>query len=116
MSLTQLKQYIRDVERVGLSVTSLKMDKAQRLTFPVACLSLTCLAFPLAFAQIRRSQRGGLLMVGLGIVFALCFWAALSLFETAGKNGLIPIDLAAWAPHGLFISLAAVLHAKLNAT
>ncbi len=116
MSLSQLKQYIRDVERVGLSVTSLKMDKAQRLTFPFACLSLACLAFPLAFAQIRRSQRGGLLMVGLGIVFALCFWAALSLFETAGKNGLIPIDLAAWAPHGLFISLAAVLHAKLNAT
>ncbi len=116
MSLAQLKLYIRDVERVGLSVTSLKMDKAQRLTFPVACLSLACLAFPLAFAQIRRSQRGGLLMVGLGIVLALCFWAALSLFETAGKNGLIPIDLAAWAPHGLFISLAAVLHAKLNAT
>ncbi|NOT62434.1 MAG: YjgP/YjgQ family permease, partial [Acidobacteria bacterium] len=116
MSLAQLKQYIRDVERVGLSVTSLKMDKAQRLTFPVACLSLACLAFPLAFAQIRRSQRGGLLMVGIGIVLALCFWAALSLFETAGKNGLIPIDLAAWAPHGLFISLAAVLHARLNAT
>lgn len=116
MSLGQLKLYIREVERVGLSVTSLKMDKAQRLTFPVACLSLACLAFPLAFAQIRRSQRGGLLMVGLGIVLALCFWAALSLFETAGKNGLIPIDLAAWAPHGLFISLAAVLHAKLNAT
>ena len=116
MSLAQLKLYIREVERVGLSVTSLKMDKAQRLSFPVACLSLACLAFPLAFAQIRRSQRGGLLMVGLGIVLALCFWAALSLFETAGKNGLIPIDLAAWAPHGLFISLAAVLHAKLNAT
>lgn len=116
MSFEQLKEYIRDVERVGLPVVSLKMDKAQRMTFPFACLSLVCLALPLAFVQVRRKHQGGFRLAGIGIMLALCFWATLSLFETAGKNGLIPIDLAAWAPHGLFISLAAVLHAKLNAT
>jgi lipopolysaccharide export LptBFGC system permease protein LptF len=116
MSLKQLKEYIRDVERVGLPIVSLKMDKAQRMTFPFTCLSLACLALPLAFVQVRRKHQGGFRIAGIGIVLALCFWATLSLFETAGKNGLVPIDLAAWAPHGLFISLAAVLYAKLNAT
>jgi lipopolysaccharide export LptBFGC system permease protein LptF len=116
MSFSQLKRYIRDVERVGLPITSLKMDKASRTTFPFACFSLACLALPLAFVQIKRSQKGSFQIVGAGIVLALLFWATMSLFETAGKNGLIPIDLAAWAPHGLYISLAAVLHAKLNAS
>ena len=47
--------------------------------------------------------------IGLGIVLALVYWVALSVFGAIGASGVIHPMLAAWAPNILFAVSAAYL-------
>jgi lipopolysaccharide export system permease protein len=47
--------------------------------------------------------------IGLGIVLALVYWIAMSVFGAIGASGVIHPLLAAWAPNILFAAAAAYL-------
>jgi lipopolysaccharide export LptBFGC system permease protein LptF len=53
--------------------------------------------------------------MAISIALALVFWAILSIFEAAGKRSVIPISLAVWSPHALFLALAVTIQVRLQA-
>jgi lipopolysaccharide export LptBFGC system permease protein LptF len=40
--------------------------------------------------------------IGVGIVLAICYWIAISVFAALGTGGVMTPLLAAWAPNLLF--------------
>jgi lipopolysaccharide export LptBFGC system permease protein LptF len=60
---------------------------------------MTMLAIPFA---VTTGRRGALYGVGVGIVMAIVYWVALSLFGALGEGGVLTPILAAWAPNVLF--------------
>ena len=58
---------------------------------------------------MTTGRRGALYGIGVGIVLAISYWIALSVFAAMGAGGLIAPTLAAWAPNILFSSAAACL-------
>ena len=60
---------------------------------------MTLLAVPFA---VTTGRRGAMYGVGVGIVLAIVYWMALSVFGALGAGGVLPPVLAAWAPNILF--------------
>jgi lipopolysaccharide export system permease protein len=114
MTLKQLRKHINQIEKTGLPTTGLRMELTQKYAFPFSCITLLILSLPICLIQLRRQHQTRLSAVLLSSGFALIFWAILNVFEAAGKRGTIPINLAAWSPHALFLALAATIHLKLN--
>jgi lipopolysaccharide export LptBFGC system permease protein LptF len=67
---------------------------------------MTLLAVPFA---VTTGRRGALYGIGVGIVIAIVYWVALSVFGAFGAGGVLPPMLAAWAPNLLFGAVAAYL-------
>lgn len=114
MTYQQLKTYILQVEKTGLPTLGLRMEKTQKLAFPFACITLLFLSFPVCLLQIQRQYQSRFSSVAISVALALLFWAVLSIFETAGKRGTLPILIAAWSPHALFLALASTIQMKLH--
>ena len=114
MTFKQLQSYIAQVERTGLSTTGLRMEQAQKRAFPFACVTLLFLAFPVCLLLIRRQHQSRFSAAAISIALALVFWGILSLFEAAGKHGTLPISIAAWSPHALFLALASTIQIKIH--
>lgn len=112
LTYKQLQTYISQVEKTGLPTTGLQMEKMQKLAFPFACITLLFLAFPICLLQIQRQYQSRFSSIGISIGLALLFWGILSIFEAAGKRGALPILIAAWAPHALFLALASSIQLK----
>jgi lipopolysaccharide export LptBFGC system permease protein LptF len=113
LTFQQLRNYIDQVGRTGLSTTSLKLDLMQKLAFPFACITLLFVSIPICLLQIRRQYQSRSLAIVLSTTLALIFWAIISIFEAAGKRGTIPISLAVWSPHILFLTLAVTIQIKI---
>jgi lipopolysaccharide export LptBFGC system permease protein LptF len=60
---------------------------------------MTLLAIPFA---VTTGRRGAVYGIGVGIVLALAYWVAISVFAALGTGGLVAPVLAAWAPNLLF--------------
>jgi lipopolysaccharide export system permease protein len=114
LTFRQLKDYIDQVERTGLSTTGLRLELVQKLAFPFACLTLLFISLPICFLLVRRQHQSRSSAIAISIVLALVFWAILSIFEAAGKREVLPINLAAWSPHVLFLALAVTIQIRLH--
>jgi lipopolysaccharide export system permease protein len=114
LTFRQLKDYINQVERTGLSTTGLRLELMQKLTFPFACVTLLFVSLPLCFLLVQRRHQSRSWAIACSIALALIFWAILSIFEAAGKREILPITLAAWSPHVLFLALAVTIQIRLH--
>ena len=106
MSVSELQQYITELEPSGFNATPLKVELHRKLAFPFVTLVMTLLAVPFG---ISAGRHGALYGVGLGIVIALSYWILISAFVAIGKAGLLTPVLAGWAPNILVVGLAAYL-------
>ena len=66
---------------------------------------MTLIAVPFA---VTTGKRGAMYGIGVGIVLALVYWTAISVFAAFGASGLMSPALAAWAPNLLFGATAAL--------
>lgn len=106
MTYGQLKEYIAQLQVSGFNAIPQMVELQRRVAFPLVTLVMTLLAVPFA---VTTGRRGALYGVGIGIVLAITYWMALSVFGAMGAGGLIAPALAAWAPNILFSSAAAWL-------
>jgi lipopolysaccharide export LptBFGC system permease protein LptF len=106
MSYTQLSGYVRELQASGFNVTPYVVALQRKLAFPCVTLIMTLIAIPFA---VTTGRRGAMYGVGVGIVLALTYWTAISLFAALGSGGLMPATLAAWAPNVIFGAVAAYL-------
>ncbi len=99
MSRGQLGAYTAQLQASGFDVSGQLVALERKLSFPFVTLVMTLIAVPFAVAAGRR---GAMYSVGIGIVLAITYWVAISMFAALGTGGLMGPMLAAWAPNLLF--------------
>jgi lipopolysaccharide export LptBFGC system permease protein LptF len=106
MTYQQLKHYIGELRASGFNVTQYEVELERKLSFPWVTVIMTFIAVPFA---VTTGRRGAMYGIGLGVVLALMYWTAMSVFAALGAGGAIPPLLAAWAANLLFAAVALYL-------
>jgi LPS export ABC transporter permease LptF/LPS export ABC transporter permease LptG len=106
MSYSQLRGYIGRLRTSGFDVSEQQVALERKISFPFVTLVMTLLAVPFA---VTTGRRGAMYGVGVGIVLAIVYWVAISVFAALGTGGLVTPLLAAWAPNLLFAAGAGYL-------
>jgi LPS export ABC transporter permease LptF/LPS export ABC transporter permease LptG len=106
MNFQQLRTYIEELRASGYHVLEHEVALQRKLAFPLVTVVMTLIAVPFA---VTTGRRGAMYGIGVGIVLALVYWTAISVFAAFGAAGIIHPALAAWAPNLLFGAAAAYL-------
>jgi len=106
MTFSELKGYIAELQASGYHVIPYKVALQQKLAFPFVAIIMTLLAVPFA---VTTGRSGAIYGIGVGLVLAIIYRTALSLFGALGSGGWIDPTLAAWAPNILFGAAAAYM-------
>jgi LPS export ABC transporter permease LptG/LPS export ABC transporter permease LptF len=106
MTYTELRRYINELQGSGYHVINYVVQLNRKIAFPFVTVVMTLLAVPFA---VTTGRRGALYGIGIGIVMAIVYWIALSVFAAIGAGGAISPVLAAWAPNILFAAAALVM-------
>jgi LPS export ABC transporter permease LptF/LPS export ABC transporter permease LptG len=99
MSYSQLRDYTERLRGSGFDVSAQLVALERKISFPFVTIVMTLLAVPFA---VTTGQRGAMYGIGVGIVMAITYWVAISIFAALGTGGLVAPALAAWAPNLLF--------------
>ncbi len=106
MGWRELGRYIRALQRSGLDVNPLKVERMLKLAIPVTCVIILLFAAPLA----TSTQRGGAAWgIGVSLLTTVVFLLLVNLMRGFGGKGLISPDLAAWIPSLIFGVAGAIL-------
>jgi LPS export ABC transporter permease LptG len=109
MSAAELQDHIAQLKDLGVPTLDLQIDLRKRAAFPFSCLVLAVLAIPFISAkQARRS--GPLVSVSLSVSIGLVFRLMTELFEAVGKQNNLPVGMAVWGPHILFVAIGLYLN------
>jgi LPS export ABC transporter permease LptF/LPS export ABC transporter permease LptG len=106
MNFVELRRHIEELQTSGYNVTEYEVALQRKFAFPLVTLVMTLIAVPFA---VTTGKRGAMYGIGVGIVLALVYWTAISVFAAFGASGLMSPTLAAWAPNLLFGASAAYL-------
>jgi LPS export ABC transporter permease LptF/LPS export ABC transporter permease LptG len=106
MTYGELKEYIAQLKASGYYVVRDQVQLQRKIAFPFVTLVMTLLAVPFA---VTTGRSGAFYGIGVGLVLALVYWTALSIFGALGAGGWMSPLLAAWAPNILFASAAAYM-------
>jgi lipopolysaccharide export LptBFGC system permease protein LptF len=99
MSYQQLSQYVTSLEAGGFNVVPYVVALHRKLAFPFVTLIMALIAVPFA---VTTGKHGAMYGIGAGIVLAIFYWTAISVFGAIGAGGLMAPALAAWAPNIIF--------------
>jgi len=99
MSYSQLRDYIGQLRTSGFDVVAQQVALERKVSFPFVTLIMTLIAVPFA---VTAGRRGAMYGIGVGIVLAISYWVAFSVFAALGTGGVVAPALAAWAPNLLF--------------
>jgi LPS export ABC transporter permease LptG len=99
MSYSQLRDYTDRLRRSGFDVSAQLVALERKISFPFVTIVMTLLAVPFA---VTTGRHGAMYGIGVGIVLAIAYWTAISIFAALGAGGLVNPALAAWAPNLLF--------------
>jgi LPS export ABC transporter permease LptG len=106
MTYGELKRYVTELRASGYYIVNYVVLMHRKVAFPFVTVVMTLLAVPFA---VSTGRRGALYGIGIGIVMAIIYWIALSVFGALGAGGAMPPALAAWAPNILFGAAAVVM-------
>ena len=106
MSYSQLRDYTARLGATGFDVSGQLVALERKIAFPFVTLVMTLLAVPFA---VTTGGRGAMYGIGVGIVLAITYWVAISVFAALGTGGVVAPLLAAWAPNLLFAAGAGYL-------
>lgn len=106
MSYSQLRTYVNRLRVSGFDVVEQEVALERKVSFPFVTLIMTLIAVPFA---VTTGRRGAMYGIGIGIVLAIAYWIAISVFAALGTGGLLAPAMAAWAPNLLFGAAAAYL-------
>jgi lipopolysaccharide export system permease protein len=111
MRYAEMTRFIDAIHRTGGDTRKLRVDRAQRVTLPLALLVIVLFGAPLS----TSSKRGGA-AYGIGISLAVTM-IYLTLFKVAtavGSSGSVDPILAAWGPNLLFLVAGLVLLTRVR--
>ena len=83
MNFEQLRKYIVDLKASGYVVLEQEVALYRKFAFPLVTLIMTLIAVPFA---VTVGKSGAMYGVGIGIVLALVYWTAISVFAAFGAG------------------------------
>jgi LPS export ABC transporter permease LptG len=104
MTYGELREYIGARADSGFSLADQRMNLQLKLAFPMVPIVMTLLAVPFG---VTTGRRGALYGIGLAIVVAFSYFLLTAFFAAAGRAGVLPPWLAAWATN-IFFAVAAL--------
>jgi LPS export ABC transporter permease LptG/LPS export ABC transporter permease LptF len=99
MSYRQLSEHVTSLKTGGFDVVPYVVALHRKLAFPFVTLIMALIAVPFA---VTTGRHGAMYGIGAGIVLAILYWTAISVFGAVGAGGLMAPALAAWAPNIIF--------------
>jgi len=106
MSYQQLRDHVASLSASGFNVVPYIVALHRKISFPFVTVIMALIAVPFA---VTTGKRGAMYGIGAGIVLAILYWMAISVFAAIGAGGLIVPSLAAWAPNIIFGCVAMYL-------
>lgn len=111
MTYSEIGQLAAHVQRSGGNSAPLWVNRAQKISVPLAVLVVILFGVPLATSTPRGGTAFGVgISLGTTILYLLLFKIAAAL----GSAGTISPAIAAWAPNGLFAAAALGLLARVR--
>ncbi len=112
LSVWVLPDFIALLNRSGFSSLRHRLHYQALLALPLlaAVMALVSAGF-----SMRPSRRGGVArMIGSGVAAGFALFMISKLAEEFGQSGVLPVELAAWAPAGagLMMAVALLLHVE----
>ncbi|MGD9252447.1 MAG: LptF/LptG family permease, partial [Holophagae bacterium] len=105
MSITELGEYIQELEESGYRPSKLIVQWHQKLTYPLSAFVMVLLALPYGLGRGGRrvtTMHGIALALGLGMGYVIL----VAVFGEFGQIDILPPFLGAWAPFVLAILFA----------
>lgn len=106
MGLDELRRYIDLMKRTGGPYTREMVDLKTKFSFPLSSFIVVLICVPFA-SNPRRAGIAVSIAAGSGI--ALAYFVLFRMLQSAGWNGKIPDDVAAWGVNGLFLVIGLFL-------
>ena len=106
MGINELKEYIDLMKRTGGPYLRESVDLKIKYTFPLTSFIVVLVCVPIA----SNSRRAGIAVsIATGALIALIYFVAFRMLQSAGWNGKIPEEIAAWAVNGVFLVIGIIL-------
>jgi lipopolysaccharide export system permease protein len=100
MRYAEVSRFIRSVERSGGNTRKLRVERAQKVTLPLALLVIVLFGAPLSTSTRRGGAAYG---VGISLAVTIVYLMLFKVGTAVGSSGAVPPLVAAWAPNVLFL-------------
>lgn len=111
MRYEEMGRFIRAIERSGGNAGELVVERALKISLPLAVFVIILFGAPLS----TTSRRGGAAFgIGVSLIVTLVYLMLFRVGKALGSSGALDPLLAAWLPNGIFLLAALVLLARVR--
>lgn len=96
MTIKELKQHIKALQREYVDTNTYEVELHQRLSIPMASFIFALIGTPLGLQPHRSSSSIGL---GISIIIIFIYYTIMTVTTALGQGGAIPAALSAWIPN-----------------
>lgn len=99
LSVLALSSYLKAAKQRGVDVSSLALALQRKYVNPFSVIVMAFIGMPLALAFGRR---GAIVALCVAVGVSVAYWGVGGGFQQLGNHGLLPPEVAAWAPPVIF--------------
>jgi lipopolysaccharide export LptBFGC system permease protein LptF len=99
LSVVALRSYLKAAKQRGVDVSALVLALQRKYVNPFSVLVMAFIGMPLALAFGRR---GAIVALCVAVGVSVAYWGIGGGFQQLGNHGLLPPEVAAWAPPVIF--------------
>ncbi len=96
MSVSELKQRIKENEKSGLQDDLEKVELSKRFSIPLTCILFGIVGVPLGITSRRSGKSGGFIFA---LLIILMYYVGLVLMQNFGRSGRINPYFSVWIPN-----------------
>ena len=101
LSVVALHSYVKASRQRGANVAALTLALQRKYVNPFSVLVMAFIGMPLALAFGRR---GAIVALCVAVGVSVAYWGISGGFQQIGNHGLLPPEVAAWAPPVIFLA------------
>ena len=106
MSVTELFEYIQDVESEGYDATAYRVDFHAKFAIPLVCVIMSLIGTGIAVK--RRIKEGLSISIAFGVGMIFLYWISYSFCLSLGYGEVLPPIIATWISNVIFACLGIV--------
>jgi LPS export ABC transporter permease LptF/LPS export ABC transporter permease LptG len=99
LSVLALSGYLKAAKQRGVDVSALALALQRKYVNPFSVVVMAFIGMPLALAFGRR---GAIVALCVAVAVSIAYWGIGGGFQQLGNHGLLPPEVAAWAPAVIF--------------